>query len=180
MDNHTTPNKAVGEAGQGTLDDFGGDAGAPGDIGDDVVQGPGAVEMGGGKPVGAPDEADLMAGRPVKKQTPAFPARLNVIRQAVWHGLIYPANAVDAELFDDNLFNDLRLFRGLVFFFSNFGCFFIHSVPVFLSVFLEFIRRLYIFYNECEFHASDTFKFLSFHTSPSGEMFQSIPLAPFL
>jgi hypothetical protein len=134
MDNHPAPNKAVGEAGQGTLDNSGGDAGTPGDIGDDTIQGPGAVEMGGGKPVCAPDEADLMAGRPVKKQAPAFAARLNVIRQAVGHGLIYPANAVDAELFDDNLFKDLRLFSGLVFFFSNFGSFFIHSVPVFLSV----------------------------------------------
>jgi hypothetical protein len=154
MDNHPALSKALGKAGQGTLDDFRGDAGAPGDVSGDAIQGPGAVEMGGGKPVAAPVEADLMAGRAVKKQTPAFPARLNIISQAVRHGLIYPANAVDAELFDDNLFNDLRFFHGLALFFSKFRCFFIHLVPVFLPVVFKNLRRLYIFYNDCGFLAT--------------------------
>jgi hypothetical protein len=103
-------NKVVREVGQRAFDNFRGGAGAPGDIIDDAGGSPGAVEMRRPEPVAASYEADLMARRLIEKQSPAFLSYLNVIGQVERHGLIYPADAVDAELFDDNLFENPGFF----------------------------------------------------------------------
>ena len=81
--------------------------------------------MGRLEPVAAFNEAQLMLCLPAEKQSPAFPADLNAIGQSEKHRLIDPANAVDAQLFDDDFFEDLRFF-GFLFF--AFYCFFIHQI----------------------------------------------------
>ena len=79
--------------------------------------------MGRLEPVAAFNEAQLMLCLPAEKQSPAFPADLNAVSESERHGLINPANAVDAELFDDDFFEDLRFF-GFIFFAGSY--FFIH------------------------------------------------------
>jgi hypothetical protein len=69
--------------------------------------------MGGVKPVPAPDEADFMARLKVEKQSPAFLTHLNVKGEAAGHRLIYPANAVDAELFDHDFLDNPGFFGDL-------------------------------------------------------------------
>ena len=69
--------------------------------------------MRGLEPVAAFHEAYFMARLLIKKQSPAFLAYLNAIGQSVGHELINPADAVDAELFDDYLFENLGFCGGL-------------------------------------------------------------------
>jgi hypothetical protein len=118
-----------GESGEGTLDYFSGGSGAPGDIIDNTLERPGAVEMGGVKPVAAPDEADLVARLKVEKQSPAFLAHLNIRGEAAGHRLIYPANAVDAELFDHDFLDNPGFFRGPGLIADDYRSVFFHFLP---------------------------------------------------
>lgn len=111
---------------QRALDNFSGGAVAAGYILNNSLERPGAVEMVRVKPVAAPDEADLMPGWLVEKQAPAFLTYLNVVRQTVRHRLVYPANAVDAQLFDHDFLDNLRFFGGLGLIGNDFWRFFFH------------------------------------------------------
>ena len=126
-----------GEFGERTLDNFSGGAGAPGDVFDNAFKRPGAVEMGGVKPVAAPDETNLVARLQIEKQSPAFLSHLNVSGEAAGHRLIYPANAVDAELLDHDFLDNLRFFRGPGLIFGGYHSVFVHIVFTFLILLLK-------------------------------------------
>jgi hypothetical protein len=68
-----------------------------------------------------------MRHRPVKKQSPAFPAHLDAVGETERHGLIDPADAIDTQLLDDDFLEDLRLFRGPDFIMRRNRYFFIHN-----------------------------------------------------
>ena len=109
-----------------TLDYFEWGACIPNDIMDNTLESPGAIEMLRKKPITASDEKELMARLQIEKQPPAFLSNLDIRGEMGGHRLIYPANAVDTQLLDQDFLNNARFLRSLMLIGCVYGSFIFH------------------------------------------------------